>query len=77
MTDSNQTYLTITKYLNNTRKTLYEVCKEHDINIHAIDLYKLQEYIDQCSHCNIWSTRLIPDLDDNPICPVCVKIAGM
>jgi hypothetical protein len=77
MTDSNQTYLTLAKYLSNTRKTLYEVCKEHDINIYAIDLYKLQEYIDQCSHCNIWSTRLIPDLDDNPICPVCVKIAGM
>ncbi len=77
MTDSNRLYPRIVKYLNNTRKTLYEVCREHDININAIDLYKLEEYIDQCSHCNIWSTKLIPDLDDNPICPVCVRIAGM
>ena len=77
MTDSNQIYKRIVKYLTNTRKSLYEVCREHDINIDAIDLYALETYIDQCSHCNIWSTKLIPDLDDNPICPVCVRISGM
>lgn len=77
MTDTNQLYPRIVKYLNNTRKTLYQVCREHDINIDAIDLYKLEEHIDQCSHCNIWSTKLIPDLDDNPVCPLCVRLTGM
>ena len=32
---------------------------------------------DNCSHCGIWSTRLVPDLDDNPICKTCVEHVGM
>jgi hypothetical protein len=77
MTDTNQMYKRLVKRLSNTRKTLFEICKEYDIDLEEVDIDVLQTYIDQCSHCNIWSTKLVPDLDDNPICPLCVRLVGM
>ena len=77
MTDSNRIYKSLVKHLNNPRKSLYQVCQEHDINFDEIDDYVLQDHIDQCSHCNIWSVKLINDLDDNPICQVCYQVAGL
>ena len=77
MTDINQTYLKLVKYLNNTRKPLYQVCRDNDIDFDEIDDAMLQQQIDQCSHCNIWSKKLIDDLDGNPICPVCYQVAGL
>lgn len=77
MTDSNQQYQRLAKHLSNTRKSLQQVCREHDVDLEAIDSYVLQQYIDQCSHCNIWAKKLIDDLDGNPICRVCLDIAGL
>jgi hypothetical protein len=77
MTDINQLYRRLTKKLNNTRKPLFVTCKEYDIDIEDIDIDVLQTYIDQCSHCNIWSCKLVADLDDNPVCPVCVRLTGL
>jgi hypothetical protein len=77
MIDINQLYTLLAKKLVNTRNTLTEVCLENDIDIQDIDIDMLETFIDQCSHCNIWSTRLVADLDDNPICPICVKLTGL
>jgi hypothetical protein len=77
MTDSNQVYQRLAKHLSNTRKSLLQVCREHDIDLADIDNYILQGYIDQCSHCNIWSKKLMDDLDGNPICRVCYDVAGL
>ena len=70
-------YKRLAKHLLNTRKPLYQVCRELDIDIEEVDDYLLQETIDQCSHCNIWSQKLIDDLDSNPICPLCARVAGL
>ena len=61
--------------LNNTRKSLRQVCHELDINIDLIDIHQLP--IDQCSHCNRWSLLLIEDLDGNPICRFCEELVGL
>lgn len=63
--------------LNKTYKSLYEVCNELDIDINSLDLEQLTKHIDQCTHCGIWSTKLIPDLDENPICTTCAKLIGL
>lgn len=70
-------YKRLAKHLHNTRKPLFQVCKELGIDMEDVDDYLLQQTIDQCSHCNIWSTKLVEDLDGNPICPLCVRIAGL
>ncbi len=31
----------------------------------------------QCSDCGATSKHLVPDLDGNPICPVCKEYNGM
>jgi len=77
MTDTNQIYQQLSKSLNKTRKSLNEACNELDINMESVNFDLLQPIIDQCSHCNIWSNTLIPDLDDNPICKVCVNLSGL
>ena len=43
----------------------------------ALDVQELSKHIDQCTHCGVWSKQLVPDLDDNPICPICVKLIGL
>jgi hypothetical protein len=70
-------YKRLAKNLLNTRKPLFQACKELGIDMEDVDDYLLQQTIDQCSHCNIWSTKLVEDLDGNPICPLCVRVAGL
>lgn len=77
MIDTNPNYDKLAKYLVKTRKSLYEACNELDIEIDTIDDNLLQQKIDQCSHCNIWSRQLVADLDDNPVCPLCAQLAGL
>ena len=70
-------YQTLTKHLNKTHKPLYQVCNELGIDIDSLDVQELSKHIDQCTHCGVWSKQLVPDLDDNPICPICVKLIGL
>jgi hypothetical protein len=77
MIDTNPDYARLAKYLTKTRKSLIDACNELDIDIDYIDDTLLQEKIDQCSHCNIWSRQLIADLDDNLVCPLCAQLAGL
>lgn len=76
MTDTNQSYKRLTKALSKTRKSLTQTCHELGIDLDSIEDHILVKHIDQCSHCNIWSTELQQDLDDNPICRTCFVIAG-
>jgi hypothetical protein len=66
---------TLVKRLERTRVPLREVCEELDLDYDSI--VNMDIGIDQCTHCNIWSKRLILDLDQNPICSVCKDIAGL
>jgi hypothetical protein len=66
---------TLVKRLERTRVPLREVCEELDLDYDSI--VNMELGIDQCTHCNIWSKRLILDLDQNPICSVCRDIAGL
>ena len=77
MTDINQKYLKLIKLLDGTRKPLNKLCDDAGIDIDELDHDLLQEHIDQCSHCNIWTTKPIDDLDGNPICRVCEQISGL
>jgi len=70
-------YQILTKHLNKTHKSLYQVCKDLGIDMDALDVQELSKHIDQCTHCGVWSKQLVPDLDDNPICPICVKLIGL
>jgi hypothetical protein len=64
------------KELNGTRRRLSEVCE--DLGIDYEELMDSEDIgISQCSHCNTWSLKLIPDLDGNPICRFCVDLIGM
>ena len=76
MTDINQKYRRLAKALNGTRKTLSQVCRDLDIHIDDVEDDVLQDTIDQCSHCNIWSNKLIEDLDGMPICSLCERLVG-
>lgn len=77
MTDINPNYKRLARTLNKTRKSLTQTCYELGIDIDEIEDHLLIEVIDQCSHCNIWSQQLVLDLDDNPVCPVCVRLTGL
>jgi HD superfamily phosphohydrolase len=77
MTDINPQYLELTKLLNGTRKSLAQLCADANIDTDRLDYDLLRQHIDQCSHCNIWTTKPIQDLDGNPICKVCEQIAGL
>lgn len=64
------------KELNGTRKRLFEVCE--DLGLDYDDILESGDIgITQCSHCNMWSTKIVQDLDDNPICNYCLDISGM
>lgn len=67
----------LVKALNGTRRRLSEACE--DLGIDYDELLEAGEPIgvEQCSHCNIWSNRTVQDLDDNPVCPVCVSLTGL
>ena len=66
----------LVKELNNTRRNLREVCE--DLGIDYEELTETGDIgCDMCTHCGLWSTRLVPDLDDNPICRFCVDLIGM
>jgi hypothetical protein len=77
MTDINLNYKKLAKILNKTRKSLTQTCYDLGIDIDEIEDRILVSIIDQCSHCNIWSQQLVQDLDDNPICPTCVRLTGL
>ena len=77
MTDISLNYKRLAKILNKTRKSLTQTCYDLGIDIDDIEDHILVEVIDQCSHCNIWSQQLVQDLDDNPVCPVCVRLTGL
>lgn len=76
MIDTNQTYRQLARALNGTRKTLSQVCYDLDIDIDIVQDKLLQDTIDQCSHCNIWSNKLLEDLDGMPICRLCERLVG-
>lgn len=65
----------LAKELKNTRKSFAKTCEELGIDPQLIELDRLG--IEECSHCSIWSSRLVPDLDDNPICYYCKDLEGM
>ena len=77
MIDISPNYKRLAKVLNKTRKSLTQTCYDLGIDIDDIEDHILVEVIDQCSHCNIWSQQLVQDLDDNPVCPVCVRLTGL
>lgn len=68
-------YKRLANVLNNTRRSLFEVCEDLDIDIDEVDPQLLG--LDQCTHCGLWSGKLVPDLDHNPICTYCVHLIGM
>jgi hypothetical protein len=70
-------YKRLVKHLTKTRKPLWQACKELDISMDDIDDTVLTSLIVNCSHCDIWGTNHVPDLDDNPICVTCLQITGM
>jgi len=65
----------LVKRLERTRDPLVQVCEELDLDYETI--LEMDLGIEQCTHCSIWSRRLILDLDSNPICSVCRDIAGL
>ena len=66
---------TLVERLERTRVPLREVCEELDLDYDNV--VNMELGISQSKHCNIWSKRLILDLDENPICSVCRDIAGL
>jgi uncharacterized protein (UPF0212 family) len=66
---------TLVDRLERTRVPLREVCEELDLDYDNV--VNMELGISQCTHCGIWSKRLILDLDENPICSVCRDIAGL
>lgn len=75
MTVGNSLSKRLVKALNGTYKKLRDVCE--DLGIDYEELIEEDLPIDQCSHCGKWDIKLVPDLDDNPICKVCVEHIGM
>lgn len=65
----------IEQALLNTRKRLFDVCKDLDTDLPDRD----ELTVDQCSHCNTWhwQYRLQEDLDGNPICTYCEDLVGL
>ena len=70
-------YKRLAKHLDKTRKKLVDACEQLELDYTEVDPYALEEYITQCTHCDIWTTRPVEDLDGNPICSVCLKISGL
>lgn len=70
-------YKRLAKHLDKTRKSLYDACEVLGLDYTEVDPYALEEHITQCTHCDIWTTRPVEDLDGNPICKVCLSISGL
>ena len=70
-------YKRLAKQLDRTRKSLWELCEELDIDYNEVDMFSLEKYVSQCTHCDIWTVKPIQDLDGNPICNVCFGISGL
>lgn len=70
-------YKRLIKQLDKTRKPLWQVCKDLDIDYDSINFDQFEREITQCTHCDIWTTKPVMDLDSNPICSVCLGIAGL
>lgn len=64
----------LNSYLYKTRKTLREACQEA-----GIEFDTGYTTLDECTHCSVWLQphELVPDLDKNPICNVCLRYEGM
>jgi hypothetical protein len=77
MIDISPNYKRLARILNKTRKSLTQTCHELNIDVDDIEDHILMSVIDQCSHCNIWSQQLVLDLDENPVCPTCVRLTGL
>lgn len=76
MTAGNPLNKRLIKELQGTRKLLSEVCE--DLGLDYEELTESGDLgIEQCSHCNRWDSRLVDDLDGNPICKFCVDLIGM
>jgi hypothetical protein len=75
MTAGNPLSKKLVKLLNGTHKNLRDVCE--DLGIDYDDLTEEELPINRCTDCGVWSLNLVPDLDDNPICPVCVTMLGL
>lgn len=76
MTAGNPLQKKLIRELNGTRRSLREVCE--DLGLDYEELTETGDIgIETCTHCGLWSTRLVPDLDDNPICRFCVDLIGM
>lgn len=69
-------YKRLAKHLNKTRKTIYQVCEDLGLDPEQVDYYEFDAYCNQCTHCDIWGTDHKPDLDDNPICALCLRLVG-
>lgn len=68
-------YKRLSNYLDKTRKSLPDVCKELGIDWEMVD--ESQLLVTQCTHCDVWTKRVILDLDKNPICYLCRDLVGM
>ena len=74
--DANYLNKKLVKLLNGSRMRLRDACE--DLGIDYDELIEAGDLgIDTCTHCGIWSTKLIPDLDQNLICNYCLDLAGM
>lgn len=76
MTDINPIYRRLSKQLTGTRKTLTQACRDAGVDLEDVDDYYLGKVVQQCSHCDIWGTQHKLDRDDNPVCPLCLRLVG-
>jgi hypothetical protein len=63
-------FVELEKSLLGTRRNIREVCDELGIDIPE-DLT-----LNACTHCNVWSKRLLPDLDGYLVCKFCLDTYG-
>ncbi len=68
-------YKKIANTLKNTHRSLAEVCADLGVDINTIDTRKIP--IEQCTHCDLWTTKLILDYDNNPTCRYCADLVGL
>lgn len=70
-------YKRLAKHLDRSRKPVWEVCRDLGIDYEVVDHQALEQHITQCTHCDIWTKHPVLDLDQNPICKVCLGISGL
>lgn len=70
-------YKRLHSVLLNTRKNLWDVCRELNIDPKLLELQQLE--LDQCNHCGLWlkPDKLIEDLDHNHVCGYCRDLTGL